>query len=132
MEFEEPRAAACEVEFLAHAHQTPSTTFVRSASRARSARHRGRRQPTRASTPPKPIVLAVGSWRRGKHRRQRRYGLASSRHPRTPSLGLSLALLDTGSLFITTRMILPSLLTSTRATAHPAATTSLIAAVRSR
>src|SRR5215469_8145176 len=28
MEFEEPRAAACEVEFLAHAHQTPSTTFV--------------------------------------------------------------------------------------------------------
>jgi hypothetical protein len=28
MEFEEPRAAACEVELLAHAHQTPSTTFV--------------------------------------------------------------------------------------------------------
>jgi len=25
MEFEEPRAAACEVELLAHAHQTPST-----------------------------------------------------------------------------------------------------------
>ena len=28
MEFEEPRAAACEVELLAHAHQTLSTTFV--------------------------------------------------------------------------------------------------------
>jgi hypothetical protein len=28
MEFEEPRAAACEVELLAHAHQTPSTAFV--------------------------------------------------------------------------------------------------------
>jgi hypothetical protein len=28
MEFEIPRAAACEVALLAHAHQTPSTTFV--------------------------------------------------------------------------------------------------------
>ena len=28
MEFEEPRPAACEVEFLAHAHQSSSTTFV--------------------------------------------------------------------------------------------------------
>ena len=28
MEFEQPHAAACEVELLAHAHQTPGTTFV--------------------------------------------------------------------------------------------------------
>jgi hypothetical protein len=28
MEFEEPPAAACEVELLAHARQTPSTTFL--------------------------------------------------------------------------------------------------------
>jgi hypothetical protein len=46
--------------------QPTGTAAVTSASRARNARHRGRRQPTRASTPPKPIVLAVGSWRHGK------------------------------------------------------------------
>jgi hypothetical protein len=28
MEFEEPRAGACEVELLAHAYQTPSKTLV--------------------------------------------------------------------------------------------------------
>src|SRR5215831_19114538 len=61
MEFEEPRAAACEVELLAHAHQTPSTTFVVGQGRPSRVRCRDLRcTPDSRRLVPLPKSAALG------------------------------------------------------------------------
>ena len=68
MEFEEPRAAACEVELLAHAHQTPRTTFVvgQEEPKANLARRRAL-GPGRDEVDASPTALVCQSGGVGHH-----------------------------------------------------------------